>query len=357
MKDPWDILMKVPEALSETEREIIQSIYMEKGRDTFLKEASERKIVPFVAESCCYLGIDKEYWKELLSQYEIRTKQIIKMLDELFCKFETHDCISPCITENFGALLVTGKHMGCFCSGDVDISADYLEKDKIRAALIELGYTEVKRKDYHSNIEQDEYICPEQYLNDFYINLVWKPVIREKAYTINQKKMIVWMENERKKASVYDNTKIRILSPEAMLIHCIYHISAGHYYCASPGVRLLTEIDRIIRTNFINWDNIWERAKELQITKRIQIALIITAKVLDTPSDRYIVVKPVTKSVKKLTDGFYQNKDGIMTVIEPVGFADRLKTDIISDRGPFIPAMIRKTVYAISWFLIKLRRK
>ena len=352
-RDIWDLLMKVPESLSSMEQEELHRYYHSTERERLLHSVKERKIVPFAAEVLYSLNINTEFWHEIYLEYEDRNSRIITMLDEVFEFLKKKGCISPCVTENFGALLTVDRHIGSFCSGDVDISADDSEKSVIREIMAENGFQLVTRKNYHARINSDEFICPEKYLSGFYLNFVWCPVIREKAYTIDQRQVEKWLKTERLNGTTYRDTRIQLLTPEAMLIHCIYHLSAGHYYLGSPGTKLITEIDRIIRYKTLDWDLIWDNARAIGVERRIRTALILSEKILDTPLEMHDFDSTVSSSVRRLVSSLYRDEDGLMTVVEPTGLMKRLKVDIVSDDHNAIIAAIYKIMYAIYWCIFE----
>lgn len=347
----WDIFLKPVESLSKKEKDTIKDYYYQYSQKVILSKAEEQKMIPFVSSVLCSLNIDREFWKDYSEYYSKRNQAIIRMLDDVFGSFSTNKCISPCVTENFGSLLLSDYHIECFCSGDVDISSDISEKEKIDKTLVDMGFTLVKRKEYRNEIAQDEYKCPDHYIDNFYLNIVYQPVIREKAYTLDQRLVDSWLKTQRLSAVRYHGTMIKILEKEAMLIHCLYHISAGHYYTASPGTKLLVDIDRIIRFTNIDWNKIWTTSVRLKIEKRIELGLLLAEGVLETPNIKYGLYMPQKRQKKLLYKHLYRSIDGTMKEIEPSNNIERLYIDTFSDRGSIISASFHKAAYAVSWFI------
>ena len=345
----WDIFLKPVESLNKYEIETIKEYCDQHSQKEILSKAEEQKMIPFVSSVLCSLNIYREFWKDYVEYYSNRNKKIIRMLDDLFSAFEKNNCISPCVTENFGSLLSTDYHIECFCSGDVDISSDIAEKENINKTLEGMGFTLVKRKEYKSEIAQDEYKCPNHYLEDFYLNIVYQPVIREKAYTLDQRLVESWLRSQRLSAVRYHGTMIKVLEKEAMLIHCIYHISAGHYYTASPGTKLLVDIDRIIRFNTIDWGKIWAAGVKLKIEKRLELGLLLTEEVLDTPQIKYGLYMPHGRQKSFLNKHLYRNVDGTLKEIESTNYMNKLFIDVFSDHGNIVTASFHKAIYAIFW--------
>lgn len=356
-RDTWDLFLKIPTTLNTEEIKQIASFYSSSSYDNIYFEAKNKKIIPFVADVCSYLRLDKKLWDNIINDYKNRNLKIIKMLNDLFYQFHLNNCFSPCVTENFGVLLSLDQNIDCFCSGDVDISIDFEEIHSIKKVLKSMGFSKINRRNYKYPISEEEYLCPVKYLPQFYINIVWKPVVREKEFTLDQRRVSLWLKKQRRRSVSYKNTNIKILKPESMLIHCIYHISAGHYYTASPGIRLLSEIDRIIRYKNLNWNEIWNQARKLRIIKRLQITLVLTMKVFDTPSINMKSIETKGMMMDILVDSLYHEKNNVMVLREPDSIIEKLWIDVLSDYGNIRESLFNKIVFFIYWKVNSKRDK
>ena len=114
----------------------------------------------------------------------------------------------------------------------------------------------------------------------FWINVIWKPVTR--AFLV-QDKYDVRLSKDRLLARTLGKSSIRILDDTSLLYFCALHISAGHYFTLTPGLRLFVDIDRLARSPRIDWDNIvkWELEDNAGI--RISMMMYLVAKVFNTP--------------------------------------------------------------------------
>lgn len=345
--DFWTLIMRRVSEINQSEKEYIRSYYSETKNDIF-KIGCERKVIPFLAKTLIELDIDVEFWSNHYLFYKKRNLSIVSLLDRLFQDFSNNGILSPCLTENFAALLVSNNDVACFCSGDVDISADINERNQIIECMIKHGFKIVKRKKYRNEIKQDELICPPEKIKNFYINLVWKPVIRERDYSINQKKVEAWLKNERANSFRYSNTQIKLLSLESTLIHCIYHMSVGHYYCASPGIRLFTEIDWLLNDKTLNIDKLNDISVSLSIAKRVYTSIELVELFL-CPLKRIEQRIALSRKEKKQCESIIRSltirrKKSNIQLKEPTSSFARLVIDSKSDQGPFIKCFFGKIV-------------
>jgi len=133
-------------------------------------------------------------------------------------------------------------------------------------------------------------------------------------------------------------------------------MSVGHYYCASPGIRLLTEVDRIIRCCSLDWDEIKRYARELKIEKRMYIAMSIIRKVLRTPCEPEGMLSLNEKNEKKKMDNLIyclcKNGKDSYELQEPIGTIKRLYIDIYSEPGNAVYATLMKIRFAVCWVLL-----
>ena len=276
------LLLRQPESFSLKERELLLDYYSEHSKEHLLTIAEGKKIIPFVVDVFIELECDQQFWRPHYDFYLHRNQKIKGLLDSIFNELEAFGCISVVLTENFGALLASDSSLACFCSGDVDLSADISEKNAIVNCL--------KSFSFESNNQPSkigEYSGQSmQFYNDeaidggFWINVIWKPVTR--AFLI-QNKYEVRLNRDRLSAKKCGDSNIRILDDSSLLYFCALHSSAGHYFTLSPGLRLFVDIDRMARKPAINWQNILDWEIEDAAGIRISMALYLANKVFKTP--------------------------------------------------------------------------
>jgi len=276
------LLLRQPETLSEEERVILVECYMHYGRDFFDTNMSNNKIIPFAAHVLIDLECDVDFWREKHNFYVKRNQAIKDLLESIFATMSDFQCESVTLTENFAVLLATNACIGCFSSGDVDLSADISERDKIVDWFRSFNFlsNDPPQSIGEYSGQSMQFFNPDLIDGGFWINVIWKPVTR--AFLV-QDKYDVRLSKDRLLARTLGKSSIRILDDTSLLYFCALHISAGHYFTLTPGLRLFVDIDRLARSPRIDWDNIvkWELEDKAGI--RISMMMYLVAKVFNTP--------------------------------------------------------------------------
>jgi hypothetical protein len=307
-QDVTSLLLRHVNDLTFDEKQKIKEFYTNIGRDRIEKGVVSNKIIPFAAHIFIDLDCDKSFWKNKHDFFVERNKKIKLLLDSIFRKIDTYSCESLTLTENFAVVLSSNLCIGCFSSGDVDLSADLNDKDEIIACLNEFNFYS---KDQPKQIGEYSGQSMQFYNRDFFdegfwINVIWKPVTR--AFLI-QDKYELRLSKDRILYKLITDTKIRVLNDTSLMYFCALHISAGHYFTLSPGLRLYVDIDRLARTCDINWGDIikWEEEDDAGI--RISTVLYLSYKLFNTPIPK-IAYKRVLKNNrnKKLIKYLYNIK-------------------------------------------------
>ena len=281
-KNITQLLLRKVENFSTEERELLLYYYSEHSKEHLFKIAEGKKIIPFVADVFIELGCDEQFWRTHYDFYLHRNQKITKLLDSIFIGLEEYGCKSVVLTENFGALLASDSSLACFCSGDVDLSADIAEKDDIVNCLRTFSF---ESKDQPSKIgeysgQSMQFYSHEAIDRGFWINVIWKPVTR--AFLV-QDMYEVRLNRDRLIANKHGESNIRILDDSTLLYFCALHSSAGHYFTLSPGLRLFVDIDRMARKPSIRWGDILDWEIEDKAGIRISMALYLANKVFKTP--------------------------------------------------------------------------
>ena len=276
------LLLRPPQSLLQSERDLLKTYYSLKGKEHLLEIAEGKKILPFVADVFIYLGCDRRFWQPHYDFFLRRNSLVLGLIDEVFGALESAGCKSVVLTENFGVLLASESSLACFCSGDVDLSADIAEMQIIVDCLNAFGF---QSKDQPSRIgeysgQSLQFFSESVIAGGFWINVIWKPVTR--AFLV-QDKYEDRLRQARLSAKRYRGTNIRILEDTSLLYFCALHSSAGHYYTLSPGLRLFVDIDRMGRKPTIDWRSIERWESEDQAGIRISMALYLAKKALKTP--------------------------------------------------------------------------
>lgn len=273
-------LIHNPETMPFSIAEKIKIKYQEKGREYFFKLAKESKILPFAAHTFCFLGCDSNYWNGIHQHHIERNSLIEEIIDHIFKRFDQFGIETICLFENFGTVLSAGSCLGCFCSGDVDLTADIENEKEISAVLDFFNFKkEEENRGIFNNVSS--YHHRSMFEKGFRINIVWEPV-GNRLECFN-KACSLRLRLERMHAKKLPNESIRVLQNNALLYFSILHIASGHFYTMQPGLRLYVDIDRLIRNCEIQWEKILQWATEDRIGPRSDMVLSICSKILNTP--------------------------------------------------------------------------
>jgi hypothetical protein len=172
----------------------------------------------------------------------------------------------------------------------------------------------------------------------FWVNVIWKPVTR--AFLV-QDKYEARLFRDRLFAKLIPGTEIRVLDDTSLMYFSALHISAGHYFTLSPGLRLYVDIDRLARNKKIDWDKIIEWSEEDDAGIRIFMVLYISHKVLKTPIPEKIYKNIFSSNRNKKLFNYlinsesykFQNKSSILR---------RLYVEIASDDKTLIINFFRR---------------
>lgn len=281
-RDLTPLLILDPNSIDQSDKDKLKKCYNLYGREYVVELVRNAKVIPFAAHVFINIDCDKDFWIPKYNFYQLRNNKIKELLNKIFIALKDYDCKSLTLTENFAVVLSSNMSISCFCSGDVDLSADISEKEAITACLNSLNYFSKEQPnrigEYYG--QSMMFFNKDVIQGGFWVNVIWKPVTR--AFLV-QEKYEARLSRDRLSAKLIPGTEIRVLDDTSLMYFCALHISAGHYFTLSPGIRLYVDIDRLARNKKINWDQIIEWSEEDNAGIRIFMVLYISHKVLKTP--------------------------------------------------------------------------
>ena len=285
--DLTPLLLRDPKSLKRIEIEDLKKCYKFYGLEYVYRVAQEAKIIPFAAYVFIAINLDRNFWQPKYDFYVDRNNKIKDLVNEIFKKLKRYDCKSLTLTENFAVILSSNTSIACFCSGDVDLSADINERESITACLNSLDFfsKEQPKKIGEYSGQSMMFFNKEIIEGGFWVNVVWKPVTRAFFEQLKYEESLL---KDRLLSKLISGTQIRVLNDTSLLYFCALHISAGHYYTLSPGLRLYVDIDRLVRNTNIDWEEIikWTIADNAGI--RISLVFYISKLILKTPIPKNI---------------------------------------------------------------------
>ncbi len=296
------VLVSDPKNLNTAKRDLLKEYYNHTGHPGVVKTILSSKYLPFAAHVFSDLGIEKDFWTIQHSKFVQRNTDIINLVNIVFSKLAIYGCNSVTLTENFAVVLSGNSCIGCFCSGDVDLSADISEIKQIIDCFEELNFHSKEQPEAIGEYtgQSMQFFNNDVIDNGFWINVIWKPVTR--AFLI-QEKYEKRLHADRLIAKLIPDTNIRVLDNTSLMYFCALHIASGHYYTLTPGLRLYVDIDRLARGTSIDWCKIadWEEEDEAGI--RISVVLYIANKLFGTPIPEEAYKKAIiNRRNKRLVD-------------------------------------------------------
>lgn len=288
------------EVLSPDECSFCLSFYEKYGYDNVYQLGKKRKMLPYIASLLFKLNIDSAKWSEVSKKYRIRNLHIVHELDLLFAALQQAGANKIFVSENFGALLHSGRDLSLFSSGDIDICADISEKEIIYNVFGKLGYT---IQEHYNGCE----LCITAFSHhnrlpeNFYLSVCWKSLYREKLpCPINFDDYINWNS-----LRYYSNTQIKLPGTETLLYICLIHISL-HSFNRPPAIRLYADILNCIYNKQVDWNLIQVWARKSKVIIRTKVSLLLAQKLLglDIP---IFILKDINNKSKKIISMVYDH--------------------------------------------------
>lgn len=267
----------IKENRTAAENERIEAWYRDSSPEAVLQAATKKKVLPFVANTLCSLGVDVAFWQVPLEQYRERNRRIIAMLDRVYATLARHGVTRMFVTENFGALLSAGGDLGLFASGDVDNCADITERDKIYAAFDELGFERRERYALQNQIAATFHPHDAEIGESFYISVDFHPLARLKLPCfVNAEDFVDWSA-----LYCYGDTAIHLPPANALMYICMLHISL-HSFSRAPDARLYFDLINMAKLP-IDYDKLAEWATRDHTRTRMATAATIANRLFAVP--------------------------------------------------------------------------
>lgn len=299
--------MSVKDSLTEQQVDTyVKPLYETEGFLKVYAATQKKKMLPYVASMLVRAEVDKHNWKPVLESYRKRNTIVRQQLSNVYAAMAGAGVKKMFISENYGALLNSGRDIGLFASGDCDSCADISEKSKIDKVFEELGYT---REDRYSG----RLLCTSSYYNhqllpaDFYFGVCWAPLSRLKLPCfINMDDFVDW-ENLR----TLEGTNIKMPSAEALLYICLMHITL-HSFHRAPSIRLYTDILNSCYLGDIDWNKVYEWAKKDHTVTRMMTSAILANRLADVPIPAFVKAYDKDKRIKRLLAYVYDSENNCL---------------------------------------------
>ena len=289
-------------------QEEIKKLYNEIGDQKLWEFAEKEK-----CQSIIKTNLQNIYPNKVFNQKWIKATENIKNnigfymneLDKLSSKLLENN-IPVLALKNSGIARGIFRDFACSPMGDIDVLVKPKDFFDAHEKLIELGYEFSDRSPFAINDIKEafnhggsEYQCLLPNGNYLWIELQCRSVSGR------------WIQPDQEPSTEYlfsnsiaiDGSSCRLLSPVDNLLQVCLH-TAKHSYVRSPGFRLHTDVDRIVKFNDINWDTFCKKVEDLHIRTPVYLSLLIPKNLLDSGIPDFVLKRLNFSPLKHL---FLQN--------------------------------------------------
>ena len=280
--------------------ERIKSLHQFVGDKKVFELCQHNKIGSIAADALarCY-GWEKlaSHWQQVYEDVNVQIGQYMVELEKAATLLASHD-IPLIALKNSGITKILYPHYGACPMGDLDVLVRKTDFRRAHKILVDHGYTLKFRSPLEEeNLDKAEQGGGAEYAvtlpngDKLWFELQWRPVAGR------------WIRPDQEPGSdelvmrsvQTKGSNVRILSPEDNLLQVALH-TAKHTFVRAPGFRLHTDIDRIVRTENINWNLFETRICTLQVKTAVFFSLAFAHDFLGTPIPLELIdrIRPVT---------------------------------------------------------------
>jgi hypothetical protein len=230
-----------------------------------------------------------ERWKEIYERSKRRMNVMMSTLDRVATRLAADDI--PLVgLKNAGIARGIYPDPAACPMGDLDVLIPKLQFMTAHSALLELGF----ELDSRSTVEPAELELMfesggTEYSQEIdgetvWFELQWRPVAGR------------WIRQEQEpsgddliaEAVSIPESDVLLLDPTSNLLQVSLH-TAKHTYVRAPGLRLHTDVDRIVAFTEPDWAEFVERVKHLEVITAVYFSLAIAKALLGTPIPDHVL--------------------------------------------------------------------
>jgi len=274
-------------AIEGIELDEIANDYKKIGDKVFWEMAKGNRVESIVAHALINaLGRDNvpAHWMKAHEENFSRISAYLAELDYISNKL-VEENVSLVALKNGGIARGIYPCPGCCPMGDLDVLVEKKDFRRAHQVLLNHGFN----FEFRSPLEEPDINAAEKNGGTEY----WKILSNgEKLWFELQWRAVAghWIRPEQepsakdlmKRSISVSGTTVRILSPEDNLLQVALH-TAKHSYMRAPGMRLHTDVDRIVRYQSIDWDVFLKYVLNLQVKTAVYFSLAIPRAFFSTP--------------------------------------------------------------------------
>jgi hypothetical protein len=217
-----------------------------------------------------------ESWLKRLQTNERRVRALVSSAEAAGSELERKGC-AYAVIEGGGALLGSGLPWDAYGAGDLDILVQKGGHVAAAEVLCKAGFC-ARPRGHRAATERVEYWrntgAGELWLSvgEVAFERSWIPI----QYHDRSAK---WLERRIRSDR---SRNLQILHPDDAVVFVGIHTSM-HSFVRSPGLRLYLDIDRLARSNRIDWQYVLAEANRVGLRSRVLVSLELSRALLGTP--------------------------------------------------------------------------
>ena len=231
-------------------------------------------------------------WKDAHASIESRMNRLMAELDSVAELLHAHG-IPVVALKNAGIARGLFDCLGCCPMGDLDLMVRKSDFREAHQLLVDDGYEFEFRSEFEENdLEEAERGGGSEYFkmlpdgSKLWLELQWRPVAGR------------WIRPDQEPDSTelmgrsveIPGSHVRLLSPQDNLLQVALH-TAKHTYVRAPGLRLHTDVDRILLRQEIDWREFVDRTRKLRLCTAVYFSLLIPSHVLGTQVPDWVLAE------------------------------------------------------------------
>jgi hypothetical protein len=237
-----------------------------------------------------------ERWLIAHERTAMRIRIYMNLLDEMAEELSAHG-IPVIALKNAGIARGIYSCLGCSPMGDLDTLVRKIDFRRAHEILQRLGYKPKSRSQYDADNAAPgglEYQRDVEHIGNVWLELQWRSVAGR------------WIQHSQEPATddlfsrsvAIEGTKIRLLSPEDNLLQVCLH-TAKHSYLRAPGLRLHTDVERIVQGIPIDWEIFLCNIKGLKVRTAVYFSLWLPSILIGTPVPTEVLKELEPSAAKK----------------------------------------------------------
>jgi hypothetical protein len=277
----------------------VAAIFAEIGEETAWNAACAHELESHIAHKLQRTRGASNVPERWISAHEKSAKRIgvyMNLLDEMAAELAVHG-IPMIALKNAGIARGIYSCLGCSPMGDLDTLVRKSDFGRAHEILQRLGYLPNSRSQYDADDAAPgglEYQRNVEHIGNVWLELQWRSVAGR------------WIQRSQEPATdelfsrsiAIQGSKVRLLSPEDNLLQVCLH-TAKHSYLRAPGLRLHTDVERIVQGIPIDWKIFLANVKSLKVRTAVYYSLWLPSILIGTPVPDEVLKELEPSAAKK----------------------------------------------------------